>query len=508
MPSKADYGDIDFLVSGFLSNPSAAVDWPAMVSAVSSAFDTTHCRRGYLNTDVIFSAIPAGGENDFWVQIDIKILEKRDEQSFAWEKFQLNYASGSKMLGSLIKPLGMTIDPEGLHIRVEEMEQTNFPGSMVFVSKDPWDVLKIVGLDRRFLYEGFTGNEQIYQYFASSWVFQPAHFATRLEDEKFLKHLEERSAPWVHFVKEWISEHYPGYRFHDQDISLTEWYQTSRAAMREKVFTLFPSITPMFYAKRATYLKEVEEQRLREVLMKAIPTNREGWDEDLPRPRVIVKPVSPATPPMNPTILTDKPSSDLLSDAIFKAPPSPPNTPPLKPSLSAWVARLSNGRLDTPLYIVPLPRTPPLPFTAHPPSATMSLKAKLLCIARWTLFSPSTGLPYLARDPREKKFEMSWSDHGVSDEILVAWVREMWWGIWVRQAHVNYVGMWKRRFEKEDTKVAKAKQEPGAAAETEAKGHKVEQMAEVREDLDADLKTVEHQARREKILGRLATLTT
>jgi hypothetical protein len=28
----------------------------------------------------------------------------------------------------------------------------------------------------------------------------------------------------------------------------------------------------------------------------------------------------------------------------------------------------------------------------------------------------------------------------------------MWWCIWVRQAAVNYVGMWKRRFEKEDSK--------------------------------------------------------
>jgi hypothetical protein len=138
MPEKLDYGDIDFLVSGFLSvNSNTSDNWPAMVTAVSSAFNTKHCRRGYLNPHVIFSAVPADENNDYWVQIDVKVLEKGDEQSFAWDHFQLNYASGSKMLGSLIKPLGMTIDPEGLHIRVEEMEQTNFPGSMVFVSKEP-----------------------------------------------------------------------------------------------------------------------------------------------------------------------------------------------------------------------------------------------------------------------------------------------------------------------------------------------------------------------------------
>jgi hypothetical protein len=142
MPFKPDYGDIDFLVSGFLANSSnSSLDWCAMVAAVSSAFNTTQCRRGHLNPDVIFSAIPAGEDNDFWVQVDVKVLRLPDEQSFAWNWFQLNYASGSKMLGSLIKPLGMTIDPEGLHIRVEEMDKTNLPGSMVFVSKEPRYVL-------------------------------------------------------------------------------------------------------------------------------------------------------------------------------------------------------------------------------------------------------------------------------------------------------------------------------------------------------------------------------
>jgi hypothetical protein len=139
MPDKEDYGDVDFLVSGFLSKPCKTSEkkWAAMVSAVSAAFNTKHCRRGFLNPDVIFSAIPVGGESGHWVQIDVKVVEKADEQSFEWQLFELNYASASKMLGSLLKPLGMTMDPEGLHVRVAEMEETNFPGSMVFVSKDP-----------------------------------------------------------------------------------------------------------------------------------------------------------------------------------------------------------------------------------------------------------------------------------------------------------------------------------------------------------------------------------
>jgi hypothetical protein len=138
MPDKSDYGDVDLLVSGPLfEHPNTLEKWPVMVAVVSTAFNTKHCRRGFLNPDVIFSAVPAYGENDYWVQVDIKIVEKADKQSFEWQRFELNYASASKMLGSLLKPLAMTVDPEGLHIRVVEMEETNFPGSMVFVTKDP-----------------------------------------------------------------------------------------------------------------------------------------------------------------------------------------------------------------------------------------------------------------------------------------------------------------------------------------------------------------------------------
>lgn len=51
---------------------------------------------------------------------------------------------------------------------------------------------------------------------------------------------------------------------------------------------------------------------------------------------------------------------------------------------------------------------------------------------------------------------MNWADAahaGVTDAVLVAWAREMWWHVWVRQSWRNYVGMWRKRFEREDRKV-------------------------------------------------------
>lgn len=130
-----------------------------MVARTKHAFDTPHGRKGHLNPDVIYLAIPHP-DDEHWIQIDIKVYAAQDEETFAWMQFQLLYASGLKMLGSLIKPLGLTISPTGLHIRVEEMEGSNFPGSLVLTTKEPADVLRILGLDRRFLCKGFGTTEE------------------------------------------------------------------------------------------------------------------------------------------------------------------------------------------------------------------------------------------------------------------------------------------------------------------------------------------------------------
>ena len=494
MPSKQNYGDVDFLVSGFIyTKPDAPLDWHHMVSEIRKAFNTKYGRRGILNPDCMFFAIPAPDTENSWVQIDVKPCHTNEQKDFDWEHYQLNYASASKLLGSMLKPLGLNINPEGLHIRVEELETTNYPLSLVFVSKDPIDVLNIVGLDRRILHGGFESREAIYEYFASSQVFNPAHFAARLDEDKYRVHLADRSAPWLHFVTEWIEARYPNYCAPGQTTPLEEWRKKMRITLREKVFTLHPSITPEYYTKRAAHLKELEERRLQELLTKAIPDDLEGWNGGFPKPPVIFRDIPPSTPQKatvnggEVTSLSILPAEDSeVNGAGSKPSPSPPSSTDRSEQLC--LSSVTKNPLDTPLYLQRLPRDPPMAFRANPPPRDISLQAKLLCVARWTQFDAVTGAPYLGCEPRDKKFEMCWSDCGVRDEILVSWVQEMWWGIWVRQAWVNYVGMWKRRFEKEDEKGKKQKKDEEAGKALEEKEQR------------------DMEAKRQRILKRLEAL--
>ena len=308
----------------------------------------------------------------------------------------------------------------------------------------------------------------VYKYLASSWLFHPGHFAARLAEEKYHDRLEDRASYWTHFIKEWVTQHYPGYcpiqqtadteeddskviEHVDQDLSV--WQTSTRAAVRNKVFTMFPHVATAYYTKRAAWVKEREEQRLRELITQAIPTGKNGWSSDVPVPIIIVKQLQPQTPDLEPTAtgeLTPPSTPPLTPGSSPDASPISPSAlvpPPLSPSLSTTTSP------SPALHVDALPYTPPLPFSASPPPPNMSATAKLLCLFRWTLFCPSTGTPYLATVPRDKDFTMAWTDAqyaGATDGVLVRWAEEVWWRVWVRQCVVNYRGMWKRRWEKKE----------------------------------------------------------
>jgi hypothetical protein len=322
--------------------------------------------------------------------------------------------------------------------------------------------LKIVGLDRRILDAGFRTKDKIYEYLAGSWLFNPAHFAARLAEEQYGARLGDRSPHWMGFIMEWLPEHYPGYQFvkdvekHAEgasaypmvpiDEDLEAWYRRTRAAVREKVFTMFPHIAAKYYIKRAAHLLQLEEKRLQTLLVAAIPRGDDGWNDDFPKPQKITKQLEPGTPKLVATAEGEPKPPPTPSEKVFDkgmlACDYFASTPASsKPVVKPW---------NVPISLEALPRTPPYPSVPHPPPTNMSQEVKLTCIYRWTDFSPITGLPFLLSTSR-KDFVEQWVDAtqaGATDQVLITWVKGMWWHIWIRQYHQNYVGMMKRRMEK------------------------------------------------------------
>ena len=160
-PEKQDFGDIDFLVAEPIGG-----DWPT-VEMIKRQFGTEHGRYSrQLNVDTMYFAIKVPGR-DFWIQIDIAVCPKTSP--FDWAMFRLAYASITKNIGSMISPLGLTFDPEGLHIRIEDMERVDWKGSLVFLTNNAMEMLELLGLDAE-VYRNIKAEEQCKVTFISTRV--------------------------------------------------------------------------------------------------------------------------------------------------------------------------------------------------------------------------------------------------------------------------------------------------------------------------------------------------
>ncbi|KAF3052234.1 hypothetical protein E8E11_010858 [Didymella keratinophila] len=491
VPGKADYGDVDFLVSTPFGNSTelALTTFPfqLVIESTKHALNTTHGRRGILTPGCMYFAIPLPsnlpticvddededheGEKKLWVQIDVKICFK--PKMFLWMTFELNFASQSSILGSMIKPLGLTLDPEGLHIRVEDMEATDWAGSTVFVTKDPWLVCRVLGLGRSVIDGGFESSEEVYEEYAGSWLFHPETFRAKLEDKSYVVQHSHRAQ----FLKKWILKRYPDHKLDaKQNEDFTAWTACTRQAVRECVFTRFPDVAT----------------KLRELITSAIPAGIEGWSEHSGLPPLII--TQPAS--------EEVPSTSVLQPAVIRhgvlTPPSSPFHQPADLSINSSDLNVSYSvPQDTPVYIKALSRQPPYSCKPGPPPQSMSAAARLACLARWTAFS-ATGTPYMLTSPHPKDFDLQWRDAleaGFSEEGLVKWAHDMWWTVWMRQCMVNWRGMWAKRFEKEDAKVEKSKRVEEEEAEKE------------RTETEARFKAAELVgAHKQKIMGRLEGL--
>lgn len=137
LPGKPDYGDVDFLVAGPLNGTKSILEQIREALGAVRAVD-----RGI--DGILYFAVKAIGA-EHYVQIDVKVCP--DVENFDWALFRLQYATPSMLIGSMVNALGLTLDDDGLHLRVKEIEGDNWNGSLIFLSREPRKVMEVLGYD-------------------------------------------------------------------------------------------------------------------------------------------------------------------------------------------------------------------------------------------------------------------------------------------------------------------------------------------------------------------------
>lgn len=172
-PGKADYGDIDFLVEG----PQRA----STPEHIKEAISATALRAN--GGPITNFAVPFIGENGEtrYAQVDLQTCHK---ENIDWLTFHQSYGDLWQILGTIIRRYGLTANDKGLFLRIEEGEERNWQGSMVFLSRDPAAVVTFLGMDWGIFEAGFATLDDIFNWLAQCRLIDIDIFVRTAQDHR------------------------------------------------------------------------------------------------------------------------------------------------------------------------------------------------------------------------------------------------------------------------------------------------------------------------------------
>ncbi|KAK7931244.1 hypothetical protein PG985_001956 [Apiospora marii] len=194
-PEKADFGDIDFLVHGRRrqNDNSEEPQSTTSTSTTTTPQEWHDVVQSALGAQRRFSQQPHAGSfaipwptgictglyeaQDVWspkdkpryIQVDVHVCDT--PQTFRWSVFKQDHGDLWNLLGSTIRPYGLTVDHEALHVRIAEIERLDKKKAKVRLSSDPDAVLQFLGLDRQRWRQGFASMQDTYEYAATCRFF-------------------------------------------------------------------------------------------------------------------------------------------------------------------------------------------------------------------------------------------------------------------------------------------------------------------------------------------------
>lgn len=195
-PAKASYGDIDILVSQSkdVCTPPTTENLVKTLSAVR-----TFRNSGSATTSFV---VPYPDHAEEYVQIDVHVCS---EGTFEWQLFHQSHGDLWNLLGTTIRPFGLTANDVGLHLRIAEIEELNRKRAMLFLTSEPDDVIDFLGLDIDEYQRPFDSVEAMYEYVVCCRFFRAETYVRDDLKANDRKRMAQREL-YARFVDVWVPE--------------------------------------------------------------------------------------------------------------------------------------------------------------------------------------------------------------------------------------------------------------------------------------------------------------
>ena len=184
-PDKATYGEIDVLVSDPFSGNLPSIDTLTTRLAARQS-------RSATNSPTTSFAVPYPGRFTDFIQIDMHVCSCA---MFEWQVFHHSHGELWNLLGTSLRPFGLTANSEGLNIRIEEIEASDKERSMVLLTREPKRVMTLLGINIDKCTKPFINMEEMYVLVTSCRFSMPNIYQRPTKGERSEKNEPKRGLP-------------------------------------------------------------------------------------------------------------------------------------------------------------------------------------------------------------------------------------------------------------------------------------------------------------------------
>lgn len=177
-PCKVDHGDIDFLVEGVRSTTRTQDLWETTRISLGAVL---YVCRGQSHS----FGIPHPSESDAYVQVDVELSPGNgtsdSAELFKWTQFMKGDADLLQIVGIAHRPLGITCNDRGLHVRLEQIETYDKKKALLFLTRSPVEAMRFYGFSSKKYQEGFDSETELFDWVAEGRFFSREVFEKRVE---------------------------------------------------------------------------------------------------------------------------------------------------------------------------------------------------------------------------------------------------------------------------------------------------------------------------------------
>jgi hypothetical protein len=179
-----------------------------------------------------------------------------------------------QILGSIIRPMGLTVDNLGLWIRVPEIERVNKKQAKVWLTSKPTFILKFLGVSIPQYYRPFPSIEAMFEYVAKSPMFSVPPEEDQDVDLAAMTHNDRKRMSSRPVYRQWVTEFKP--RCREQGLYSQSAF--TRETVKEKAFKEF-TIETEYHERLRKYIYQEQKKTIRKLIKAALPIGDDDQDQ-------------------------------------------------------------------------------------------------------------------------------------------------------------------------------------------------------------------------------------